>query len=36
MGMSILAKIFGDANEKFLKKLQPTVEKINELEPKFE
>ena len=31
--MSILTKIFGDANEKYLKKLQPIVEKINELEP---
>lgn len=34
--MSILAKIFGDANEKYLKKLQPAVEKINQLEPEFE
>jgi len=33
--MSILAKIFGDANEKYLKKLQPMVAKINELEKKF-
>ena len=31
--MSILTKIFGDANEKYLKKLQPEVLKINELEP---
>ena len=34
--MSILAKIFGDANEKYLKKLQPVIEKINFLEPEFE
>ncbi len=34
--MSILNKIFGDANEKYLKKLQPLVDKINSLEPKFE
>ena len=33
--MSILTKIFGDANEKYLKKLQPIVEKINELEPEI-
>ena len=34
--MSILAKIFGDANEKYLKKLRPAVDKINQLEPEFE
>jgi len=34
--MSILTKIFGDANEKYLKKLQPMVEKINSLEKTFE
>ncbi len=34
--MSIITKIFGDANEKYLKKLQPIVEKINSLEPEFE
>jgi len=28
--------IFGDPNKKLIKKLQPTVEKINELEQKFE
>ncbi len=28
--MTILTKIFGDANEKYLRKLQPTVEKIKE------
>ncbi|MBI2626133.1 MAG: preprotein translocase subunit SecA, partial [Candidatus Nealsonbacteria bacterium] len=31
--MAILNKIFGDANEKYIKKLQPIVEKINNLEP---
>ena len=30
------AKIFGDANEKYVKKLQPLVEKINSLEKTFE
>ncbi len=34
--MSILDKIFGDANEKYLKKLQPMVDRINKLEPEFE
>ena len=34
--MSILTKIFGDPNEKFIKNLQPIVEKINSLEPEFE
>ncbi len=34
--MSIIDKIFGNANEKYLKKLQPIVEKINQLEQKFE
>jgi len=34
--MPFLTKIFGDANEKYLKKLQPLVEKINSLEPEFE
>jgi preprotein translocase subunit SecA len=33
--MSILTRVFGDANEKYLKKLQPTVEKINSLESEF-
>ena len=33
--MSIFSKIFGDANEKYLKKLQPLIEKINNLEPQF-
>jgi preprotein translocase subunit SecA len=30
------SKIFGDANEKYLKSIQPIVEKINNLEPKFQ
>ncbi|MDP2910664.1 MAG: preprotein translocase subunit SecA [bacterium] len=34
--MSILSRILGDANEKYLKKLQPIIEKINSLEPDFE
>ena len=34
--MPLLNKIFGDANEKYLKKLQPIIEKINSLEPEFE
>ncbi len=34
--MSIIDKIFGDPNEKFLKKIQPIVDRINELEEKFE
>jgi preprotein translocase subunit SecA len=34
--MSITSRIFGDANEKYLKKLQPIVEEINGLEKEFE
>ena len=34
--MAILNKIFGNANEKYLKKLQPLVDKINGLEKEFE
>jgi len=34
--MSILTKIFGDANEKYLKKLQPIVDEVNGLENGFE
>ncbi len=34
--MSILTKIFGDPNEKYLKNLKPKVEKINSLEKEFE
>ena len=34
--MSVISKIFGDANEKYLKKLEPLLYEINSLEPKFE
>jgi len=34
--MSIITKIFGDVNEKYLKKLQPIVDKINSFEKNFE
>jgi preprotein translocase subunit SecA len=34
--MSILSKIFGDPNDKFIKGLNPIVEKINSFEPEFE
>ena len=34
--MSILTKVFGDANEKYIKSLQPIVEKINSLEKNLE
>ena len=34
--MSILDKIFGDANEKYLEKIQSLIEKINGLEKEFE
>ena len=33
--MSIITKIFGDANEKYIKRFQPAVEKINSLEPEI-
>jgi len=33
--MSILSKIFGDPNEKFIKGLQPIVEKVNSFEAEF-
>jgi preprotein translocase subunit SecA len=33
--MSILSKIFGDPNEKFLKSLSPVIEKINSFEPEL-
>ncbi|MDD3007042.1 MAG: preprotein translocase subunit SecA [Candidatus Pacebacteria bacterium] len=33
--MSILDKIFGDPNEKEVKKMQPTVDRINALEEKY-
>jgi preprotein translocase subunit SecA len=34
--MSFLEKIFGDPNKKTLEKIQPIVDKINDLESKFE
>src|SRR3989338_4398844 len=34
--MSIFGKIFGDANQKHIKKLQPTVEKINSFDVAFQ
>ena len=34
--MSMFNKIFGSANEKYLKKLQPLVDKVNNLEKEFE
>ncbi|MCK4454155.1 preprotein translocase subunit SecA [Candidatus Parcubacteria bacterium] len=34
--MKVLSKLFGDANEKYLKKIQPIVEQINNLEQEFE
>lgn len=36
MSMSILSKIFGDANERYIKSLEPLVARINELEKEFE
>ncbi|MCK4520301.1 preprotein translocase subunit SecA [Candidatus Parcubacteria bacterium] len=33
--MKILSKLFGDANEKYLKKIQPIVDEINSLELQF-
>ncbi len=34
--MSILGKIFGDANERYIKLLEPIIAKINELEKEFQ
>jgi preprotein translocase subunit SecA len=34
--MSIIDKIFGDANKKYVKNTQPTLEAINSFEPEFE
>ncbi len=34
--MSFLAKIFGDANARYIKSLQPIVDRINELEKDYE
>src|SRR3989344_9266026 len=33
--MSILSKIFGDANQKYLNSVRPIIEKINALEESF-
>src|SRR5262245_17141601 len=34
--MSIFTTIFGNPNDRYIKNLQPTVEKINTLEPEFQ
>ncbi len=34
--MSILSKIFGDPNKRVIKKIEPIVDKINELEPQMQ
>ena len=34
--MPFLSKIFGDANARYIKSLQPTVDRINLLEKNFE
>ncbi len=34
--MKFLSKLLGDPNEKYFKKLQPIIDKINSLEPEFE
>ncbi|MEK7203634.1 MAG: preprotein translocase subunit SecA, partial [Patescibacteria group bacterium] len=34
--MSVFSKLFGDANQRYLKSVQPVVEKINKLEKEFE
>ena len=34
--MSFLSKIFGDSNEKYIKSLQPVIDKINSLEPEMQ
>ncbi len=34
--MSFLSKIFSDSNESYFRKIKPTIDKINSLEPKFE
>ena len=33
--MKFLTKIFGTRNDKLLKQIQPTVDRINQLEPSF-
>jgi preprotein translocase subunit SecA len=35
MNSSLVRKIFGSANDRLIKKLEPTVEQINRLEPEF-
>ena len=34
--MSLLGTIFGDANARYIKSLQPVVDRVNSLEPEFE
>ena len=34
--MSILSKLFGDANEKYIESLEPIIARINELEEEFQ
>src|SRR3989344_6370286 len=34
--MSILSKILGDSNERYIKSVQPFVDQINSLEPEFQ
>ncbi len=34
--MSLITKIFGDSNSRFLAKFKPSISKINSLEPEFE
>ncbi len=33
--ISIFSKFFGDANEKYLKSIQPLIDKVNKFEPEF-
>src|SRR5579884_2144907 len=34
--MSLLKKLVGDPNEKLMKRLQPTIDAVNDLEPQYE
>jgi preprotein translocase subunit SecA len=34
--MSFLSKLLGDPNEKEVKRIRPTIERINALEPEYE
>ena len=34
--MSLFSKLFGDANQKYLKNVQPLIEKINQFEKEYE